>query len=276
MENKRKGLIEDNEIDHLLQQLYGFSDEQLLRDFKEMEEDKTPRPDLEPFPDEFDRIWEDIQAERAARFAEEEKGGISEEAATVAPKPRRKKRSWKRLAVVGLAACFLTLGCCFVAVGKKSYFYRERERSGIKHDIVYNNDAFDEKINSEELVYARVEEELGIPALKLGYIPAGMKYSGSRIEAGGATIEFEYNGQKLYLLYSKDENEASRNYKSDVGGSRYIKNKWLNRELEVSEETLQSGETNFEVQFINEGVVYSFWGIMPEKEFDKIVERLIF
>ena len=63
MENKRKDMIEDNEIDHLLQQLYGFSDEQLLRDFKEMEADNTPRPELEPFPDEFDRIWEDIQAE---------------------------------------------------------------------------------------------------------------------------------------------------------------------------------------------------------------------
>ena len=34
MEDKRKDMIEDNEIDHLLQQLYGFSDEQLLRDFK--------------------------------------------------------------------------------------------------------------------------------------------------------------------------------------------------------------------------------------------------
>ena len=64
MEDKRKDMIEDNEIDHLLQQLYGFSDEQLLRDFKEMEADNTPRPELEPFPDEFDRIWEDIQAER--------------------------------------------------------------------------------------------------------------------------------------------------------------------------------------------------------------------
>ena len=62
MEDKRKDMIEDNEIDHLLQQLYGFSDEQLLRDFKEMEADNTPRPELEPFPDEFDRIWEDIQA----------------------------------------------------------------------------------------------------------------------------------------------------------------------------------------------------------------------
>ena len=56
MENKRKDMIEDNEIDHLLQQLYGFSDEQLLRDFKEMEADNTLRPELEPFPDEFARI----------------------------------------------------------------------------------------------------------------------------------------------------------------------------------------------------------------------------
>ena len=119
MEDKRKDMIEDNEIDHLLQQLYGFSDEQLLRDFKEMEADNTPRPELEPFPDEFDRIWEDIQAERAARLAEEGKEVQPKEAATVTQTPRRRKLKWKRLAAVGLAACFLTLGFCFVAVGKK-------------------------------------------------------------------------------------------------------------------------------------------------------------
>lgn len=276
MEDKRKDMIEDNEIDHLLQQLYGFSDEQLLRDFKEMEADNTPRPELEPFPDEFDRIWEDIQAERAARLAEEGKEVQPKEAATVTQTPRRRKLKWKRLAAVGLAACFLTLGFCFVAVGKKSYFYRERNRSGIKHDIVYNNDAFDQQINSEEMVYTRVEEELGIPALKLGYIPNGMKYSGSRIEEGGASIEFEYNGHKVYLLYSKDEKEASRNYKSDGADYKYITNKWLNKKLDVSSEIVQSGETNFEVQFTENGVTYSFWGIIPEDEFTKIVERFIF
>ena len=158
MEDKRKDMIEDNEIDHLLQQLYGFSDEQLLRDFKEMEADNTPRPELEPFPDEFDRIWEDIQAERAARLTEEGKEVQPKEAATVTQTPRRRKLKWKRLAAVGLAACFLTLGFCFVAVGKKSFFYRIRK--GDESRIVLNNDSNLIFENSEEEAYVKIKEEL--------------------------------------------------------------------------------------------------------------------
>ncbi len=272
MENKRKGLIEDNEIDHLLQQLYGFSDEQLLRDFKEMEEDKTPRPDLEPFPDEFDRIWEDIQAERAARFAEEEKGGISEEAATVAPKPRRKKRSWKRLAVVGLAACFLTLGCCFVAVGKKSYFYRERKAAG--DNVLFNNDSSIVVFEDQENAYAVIEENLGVKPLRLNYLPNGMVFQKLEMSDRRAILEFLYNGNIVYFVQTSDNTEASNGHKTDSKDIDIVSNKWLKKEIRVKKEQINNIPNCYEAQFVYEDLFCWIFGDIEESEFLKIVERI--
>jgi len=272
VENKRKGLIEDNEIDHLLQQLYGFSDEQLLRDFKEMEEDKTPRPDLEPFPDEFDRIWEDIQAERAARFAEEEKGGISEEAATVAPKPRRKKRSWKRLAVVGLAACFLTLGCCFVAVGKKSYFYREKNIT--ESSLLFNNDSSIIIFDDQENAYETIEENFGIKPLRLNYMPEGMTFKKLEMNSRRAVLEFLYNDETIYFVQTSDKTEASNGHKTDSRGSEIVTNKWLKKEIAVKKEQINNIPNCYEAQFVHEDLFCWIFGAIEEGEFLKIVERI--
>lgn len=272
MENKRKGLIEDNEIDHLLQQLYGFSDEQLLRDFKEMEEDKTPRPDLEPFPDEFDRIWEDIQAERAARFAEEEKGGISEEAATVAPKPRRKKRSWKRLAVVGLAACFLTLGCCFVAVGKKSYFYRERKAAG--DNVVFNNDSSIISVEDQEAAYMAIQEKLGVKPLKLGYVSLGLTFEGIGITDRKATMKFSNGDKILYFIQVTDQAEASNSHGSDSKEYKTVTNKWLNKQICIRREQVRDVDY-YEAQFSYKDIMCWVYGNIEYEEFSEVVERVV-
>lgn len=274
MEDKRKDMIEDNEIDHLLQQLYGFSDEQLLRDFKEMEADNTPRPELEPFPDEFDRIWEDIQAERAARLTEEGKEVQPKEAATVTQTPRRRKLKWKRLAAVGLAACFLTLGFCFVAVGKKSYFYRIRK--GDESRIVLNNDSNLIFENSEEEAYTKIKEELGIKPLKLGYMPEGMRFVKVSIDSGNAIIEFTYKNHSIFLVQTKNVTEASKCYTSDGKSEEVVYNKWVNKELQIRTEAISDSDVKYEAYFLEEGVCYSLLGIMEKEEFVKIAEHLAY
>ncbi len=45
MEDKRKDMMRTMKLTISYNSLYGFSDEQLLRDFKEMEADNTPRPE---------------------------------------------------------------------------------------------------------------------------------------------------------------------------------------------------------------------------------------
>lgn len=272
MEDKRKDMIEDNEIDHLLQQLYGFSDEQLLRDFKEMEADNTPRPELEPFPDEFDRIWEDIQAERAARFTEEGKEVQPKEAATVTQTPRRRKLKWKRLVAVGLAACFLTLGFCFVAVGKKSYFFRERNRAD--SSLVFNNDSSIVVADDQEKAYLTIEENFGIKPLKLYYLPKGMIFNKLEVDNRRAVMEFLYGDSIVYFVQTNDKTESSINHKSDSKGSNAIWNKWLHKEISIKQEQIKDIPNCYEAQFVHEDLFCWVFGNIEEEEFQKIVERI--
>lgn len=274
MEDKRKDMIEDNEIDHLLQQLYGFSDEQLLRDFKEMEADNTPRPELEPFPDEFDRIWEDIQAERAARLAEEGKEVQPKEAATVTQMSRRRKLKWKRLVAVGLAACFLTLGFCFVAVGKKSYFYRERNRSGNQQDVVFNNDSSIKSADDQETAYGVIEERLGIKSLRLGYVPAGLAFVGLEVNDRSAVMKFSYEDNTIYFVQSNDLTEASRNLKSDGKPYDVVSNKWLDKQINVKKDRIDTVLDCYEAQFTYKDIFCWIYGNISEEEFMKIIERI--
>lgn len=274
MEDKRKDMIEDNEIDYLLQQLYGFSDEQLLRDFKEMEADNTPRPELEPFPDEFDRIWEDIQAERAARLAEEGKEVQPKEAATVTQMPRRRKLKWKRLAAVGLAACFLTLGFCFVAVGKKSYFFRERNRAD--NSLVFNNDSLNYVNDSEEEAYAMIASSFGIKPLKLNYKPNNFIFKDIEIKNDKAIMQFSFNDNIVYFVQAKRLKESSDGYKSDGVALSTVTNKWLNEELVINRENLEEGKGKpaLEVQFQYKEMYCWLFGIMEQSDFEKIVETI--
>ena len=272
MEDKRKDMIEDNEIDHLLQQLYGFSDEQLLRDFKEMEADNTPRPELEPFPDEFDRIWEDIQAERAARLTEEGKEVQPKEAATVTQTPRRRKLKWKRLAAVGLAACFLTLGFCFVAVGKKSYFFRERVRND--SNLVFNNDSSIVVIDDQEKAYMAIEENLGVKPLRLTYIPTGMIFKQVEVDSRRAVMEFAFKDNIIYFVQTNDKTEASNNHKSDSKGKTIVTNKWLKKEIDIKQEQINNIPNCYEAQFVYKDLFCWIFGDIEETEFQKIVERI--
>ena len=50
-----------DEITELLQRLYGFSDEQLLRDFKEAEAEVEAEGGPRPDPDGFERLWKKMQ-----------------------------------------------------------------------------------------------------------------------------------------------------------------------------------------------------------------------
>lgn len=272
MENKRKDMIEDNEIDHLLQQLYGFSDEQLLRDFKEMEADNTPRPELEPFPDEFDRIWEDIQAERAARLAEEGKEVQPKEAATVTQTPHRRKLKWKRLVAVGLAACFLTLGFCFVAVGKKSYFFRERNRN--ESNLVFNNDSSIVIVDDQEKAYLAIEQNLGIKPLHLMYVPTGMEFTKVEVDSRRAVMQFSYGDSIVYFVQTNDKTEASNNHKSDSKESSAVLNKWLQKEIDIKQEQINDIPNCYEAQFIYKDLFCWIFGNIEENEFQKIVERI--
>ena len=246
-------------VDQVVQKLYGCSDEQLLKELEEAK--KNPPPvDFEVYPDEFNRIWEDIQAERQ----ESQKG----------KRGKVRRFSWRRAAAIAVAACLMTGSACLVAWGTKTYFYRERSRGGIKGDIVFNNDLAIQEVNGEEEAYEVIEKELGIKPVKLGYMPNGMILSDLSIVKGTAILKFQHQSNLLYLACISNDEETSLNYQSDAQVYKRVRNAWLGEEVGIRREITKDGVIKYEAQLVDQNVVYEVVGELPEEEFLKIVERL--
>ena len=186
----------ESSVDRKLQEIFGLTDEMLLAEFEAAEKDTRGLPIPPPPADEFETIWSRIQED--ASNAEKEKAPII-----------RVRFNWRRLAAIGLIACLMAGGLCFVAVGKKSYFYREKMLGGDADNTVLVNDDYKADVNGEEKAYEAIEKELGIIPLKLGYIPAGMKFRDFELRDGYAKIGFEYRDQVVYFIQSKYEKAAS-------------------------------------------------------------------
>lgn len=286
MKDNNKDLTQDKQvdIDHLIQSLYGFSDEQLLKEFEEAEQDETSDPNIQVYPDEFDRIWEDICAERAAcaqgnTESTEEAGTIIEaetiiETETIKEPVRKKRLSWKKITVFALAAAFLTASFCFVAVGKKSYFYRMLDRGNSNSNIVFNNDTDVMILDDQEGAYELIEEYLKIKPFRLGYLPEGMYFDSLEINDRRAIMTFMYNNKTIYFVQATDQTEVSNNYKTDGKAYKSIKNIQLNNEILVKKEEDDMGRVVFGTQFVYKESYCWLYGEIDEDNFVKMVERI--
>ena len=268
MDREDKDSIQYDYIDKLLQKIYGYTDEQILKDFEEAEKDDGSYPDFPEYPDEFDRIWEDIQAERAERMKSEPE----EEAATVVEPPRKvRKIRWKRVAITGIAACLVTLSVCFVAVGKKSYFYRERERY---NNVVFNNDSSIANVKDQEEAYLEIGNALNFKPLKLAYMPSGLVFKELEMNDRRAVMVFSYKDGLFYLVQTKDSTEISSNRRSDSTEFKCVTNKWLKQDIKIEKEEQKDNTNCYEAQFAYKDVYCWIYGNMEIEEFTKIIERV--
>lgn len=239
-----------------LEKICGLSDEQILREFEKAQKNTCPLPIKPPPADEFERICRRVEAERRKMLTA----------------PQRVK--WKRVAAVGLLAAALTGSGCFVALGKKSYFYREREAGG---GVVLNNDSNKVSEGDEELAYQKIEQILEQKPIRFGYRPYKMKFSEIVIEDGMAKLRFVLGKQNIYMIQSKYETEVSYQYRSDlVQQENTVFNKWIGRDLKIYSEVLSNGEMRYETTFIDDGVYYRFTADIDEEEFIKIIENLTY
>ena len=260
---KKKYLEDSTEdysyVDQVVRSLYGCSDEQLLKELEEAEQNPPP-VDFEIYPDEFDRIWEDIQEER--RENQEKKTG------------KVRRFTWKRVVAIAAAACLMVGSTCLVAWGTKTYFYRERSRGGVKGDIVFNNDMVVEDVANIEEAYLKIGEQLKINSLKFLYMPENLRFSDLKIGSGYAVLEFGNGENTLYMLYLKEKMESSINYQSEGKYYKNIKNKWIRQDIEILKEEHGSNNIRFEANIVSDGSAYICLGNISEDEFIKIIENL--
>ena len=233
----------------------------ILRSFEQAEKDTSSLPLNPPPADEFDRIWTRIQAEREL---------IPDPSPTV--KPRR--RCINKIFAVGVAAAVLTVGGCFVAMGTKSYFYRDGRM--VKQGIVYNNDSKVITVRDEEEAYEKISEELGVKTLRLGYIPEKMYLQDVMLGNGYGKLQYEYAGNKIFFVQAKNKVEASTVHSSDAKEIYNIWNPGLRIDIEVCQEKGKTELQMKEAQFAYNGVYYHLLGKMSQEEFDEMVRKIHF
>ncbi|MGP8314781.1 hypothetical protein ACG0Z4_28350 [Enterocloster aldenensis] len=273
--NKDSEQDKDKTIDFLLREMCDCSREDLLDEFEAASNTDIPLPIPEPAADEFEKIWSRIQEERA------ESADTTEQAESEEPgedKVIRVRFGWKRLAAIGLIACLIAGSGSIVAVGRKSYFFRERKDELSDNGKVLNNDMNKVAANGEEEAYALIERDLNIKSLRLGYIPTNMEFSEVLTGDGIIYIKFLYGDSTVYFAQSKYDKGVSYNFKSDAKAKNTyeVYNKWLRQTLVIKEETFEDGNIALETSVIVDGAYYSLLGAMDISEFQKMVKDLSF
>ena len=273
--NKDSEQDKDKTIDFLLREMCDCSREDLLDEFEAASNTDIPLPIPEPAADEFEKIWSRIQEERAESADTTEQAGSEEPGED---KVIRVRFGWKRLGAIGLIACLIAGRGSIVAVGRKSYFFRERKDEVASNGVVFNNDMNKVAVNGEEEAYALIQEELDIKPIKLGYMPANMKFSEVQMGDGYVTIVFLYENDFVYLVESKYEKEVSYNYKSDIVKEEDCEtyNKSIGKKLEIKKEIHSDNKETYESSVIIDGACYSLIGTVNQETFIKIAEKLMF
>lgn len=270
MGDYKKDSEKGNSIDCLFPELKNLKDEDLLKEFESsVRLEAVPQSVLTAPSYEFESIWSRIQDEKV----------LLEQAAEfrkpVHNKVIRGRFGWKRLAAIGLIACLLAGSGCIVAMGTKSYFFREVDAGAIE-GRVFVNDFYNDTVNGEEEAYALVGEQLGIEPLKLGFIPEELEFLGVEAQERRVVISFLYHDDVIYFIQSKDNSGASLNHDSDAEKEPIgqIRNKWLGQNLDIQKEELSDGRVVYEMTSEINGVYYSLSGLSDRDIFEKMVGSL--
>ena len=232
---------------------------EILRSFEQAEKDTSSLPLNPPPADEFDRIWTRIQAEREL---------IPDPVPAV--KPRRRRIN--KIFAVGVAAAVLTVGGCFVAMGTKSYFYRDGRM--VKQGIVYNNDSKVITARDEEEAYEKISEELGMKTLRLGYIPEEMYFEDVMLEKGYGKIQYQYKNERVFFIQAKSDSRTSMVHSSDAKEKYEVWNSGLHIKIDVCNEGIDENRHGYMAQFVYNGVYYCLSGVIEQHEFDEILKKI--
>ena len=167
MSRSRRGKKAGEDAERLLQEAFGVSEDQLLKDFilaqTEVKDSDIP-PESE---DGFERLMAKLEAE-VGTSPESEKESSSENIVKLheeVRKPRRLKTIVK-VSVAAAAIAVMVVAMGISAGAKREYRYVVRENSSIKNKISLNN--VDALVIDDELeqAYAEIVEKTNIQPLK--------------------------------------------------------------------------------------------------------------
>jgi|GEM_PF-429468 len=299
---------EDQKISECLQEAFGYSDEQLLKQLDHVNENFKDVSFAGAEERLMKRFMErKAEMERKATEAEPETtksdartGAIPEitagaEECTLVEENRPEllelekkqdekqdeKQNKKKIVRFGKKKVLATAALVAViagmlggtAIGKKNYFFR---KSGSVAEISLDNDKNMLEDSKLELIYKDIEEKVDFPLLLLGYCPENMEFDGYDIYADGVEIRFTYYNKFMYLVQRKKETASSTGIVSDRETEKSVMNRWMNQKIEYSVNTLDDGTQECGAIIPIKNYYYCIYGSIPEEKFKEILKYLYF
>lgn len=275
MSRSRRGKKAGEDAERLLQEAFGVSEDQLLKDFI-LAQTEVKDSDIPPEPEDgFERLMAKLEAE-VGTSPESEKESSSENIIKLheeVRKPRRLK-SIVKVSVAAAAIAVMVVAMGISAGAKREYRYVVRERDSVRSDIVLNNVDTIQIEDELEKAYTEIAEKTKIQAIRFAYIPEKMHYIKTDITSTRVVMYFEYGKYKVKIIQQFRDNGNSTNIISDRKKAMKVHNDLLNEDINIQQAKIDRGEMEYSSIVIKGAAYYQISGIMPQKEFKKIVENM--
>lgn len=275
MSRSRRGKKAGEDAERLLQEAFGVSEDQLLKDFilaqTEVKDSDIP-PESE---DGFERLMAKLEAE-VGTSPESEKESSSENIVKLheeVRKPRRLKTIVK-VSVAAAAIAVMVVAMGISAGAKREYRYVVREEGSVRSDIVLNNVDMIQTEDALEKAYTEIAKKTKIQAIRFAYIPEKMHYIKTDIASTRVVMYFEYDKYRVKIIQQFRDGGNSTNIISDRKKAMKVHNDLLNEDINIQQAKIDRGEMEYSSIVIKGATYYQISGIMPQKEFKKIVENM--
>lgn len=275
MSRSRRGKKAGEDAERLLQEAFGVSEDQLLKDFI-LAQTEVKDSDIPPEPEDgFERLMAKLEAE-VGTSPESEKESSSENIVKLheeARKPRRLKTIVK-VSVAAAAIAVMVVAMGISAGAKREYRYVVREEGSVRSDIVLNNVDMIQTEDALEKAYTEIAKKTKIQAIRFAYIPEKMHYIKTDIASTRVVMYFEYDKYGVKIIQQFRDGGNSTNIISDRKKAMKVHNDLLNEDINIQQAKIDSGEMEYSSIVIKGATYYQISGIMPQKEFKKIVENM--
>ena len=275
MSRSRRGKKTGEDAERLLQEAFGVSEDQLLKDFI-LAQTEVKDSDIPPgSEDGFERLMAKLEAE-VGTSPESEKESSSENIVKLheeARKPRRLKTIVK-VSVAAAAIAVMVVAMGISAGAKREYRYVVREEGSVRSDIVLNNVDMIQTEDALEKAYTEIAKKTKIQAIRFAYIPEKMHYIKTDIASTRVVMYFEYDKYRVKIIQQFRDGGNSTNIISDRKKTMKVHNDLLNEDINIQQAKIDRGEMEYSSIVIKGATYYQISGIMPQKEFKKIVENM--
>ena len=275
MSRSWRGKKAGEDAERLLQEAFGVSEDQLLKDFilaqTEVKDSEIP-PESE---DGFERLMAKLEAE-VGTSPESEKESSSENIVKLheeVRKPRRLK-SIVKVSVAAAAIAVMVVAMGISAGAKREYRYVVQERDSLRNEIVLNNIEAAPGEDELDRTYIEIARKTKIHVMKLAYIPRNLEYVKADIGETRAVIYFRYGKYKVKLVQQIGDVGSSMSVVSDRKKETHVYNELLRENINIDRASIENGKIEYSSYYVKGNSYYQISGVMPQREFCKIIKNL--